>query len=47
MGQILDEYGEAIIGVIAALLIVGTAYFLFQQGGIIDIFLAEAAGNAI
>ncbi|MCR4611497.1 MAG: hypothetical protein K5644_06335 [Lachnospiraceae bacterium] len=47
MKQIIDEYGEAIIGVIATVLILGIAFFLFNQGGIIEQFFSQIANNAI
>ena len=47
MRQILDEYGDAIIGVIAALLVIGVAVYLFSQGGIVDNLFTDIAGKAI
>ena len=47
MQQILEEYGEAAIGVIVTLMIIGLALFLFRQGGIIDEIFSDVASNAI
>lgn len=47
MQQILEEYGEAAIGVIVTLMIMGLAVMLFQQGGIIDEIFSDVASSAI
>ena len=47
MQQILDEYGDAIVGMFAALMIIVAGYVLFTQGGIVDGFFSEVANNAI
>ena len=47
MRQIIEEYGEAIVGVVTALLIIGIAVFLFRQGGLVEQFYSTVAGNAI
>ncbi len=47
MRQIIEEYGEAIVGVLTALLIIGIGIFLFRQGGIVEQFYSSVAGNAI
>lgn len=47
MKQIIEEYGEAVAGVIAALLIIGIAVFLFTGGGVFDSLFSQAANNAI
>ena len=47
MRQLLDEYGEAVVGAIAALVIIGIAVFLFTGGGVIDSLFTEIANAAI
>ena len=47
MKQILDEYGEVIIGMIAAVLITMLAVNLFQDGGMLAGFISSVVNNAI
>lgn len=47
MKQILDEYGEAAIGMIAAVLITLLAVVLFKDGGMLEGFISGVANNAI
>ena len=47
MKQILDEYGEAAIGMIAAVLITILAVVLFKDGGILEELISSVANNAI
>ena len=47
MKQILDEYGEVVIGMIAAVLITILAVVLFKDGGILEGFISSVANNAI
>lgn len=47
MKQILDEYGEVAIGMIAAVLITVLAVVLFKDGGVIEGFISTVANNAI
>ena len=47
MKQVLDEYGEAVMGVVAAFLMTGLGVMLFSNGGIIEGFVSSFANNAI
>ena len=47
MRQILDEYGEAIIGAVAVVAIISIALFLFKSGGMIEDFYTSIANSAI
>ena len=47
MNEILEEYGEAILGVIAAILIIGICYYLFSEGSTIDQLFSIIANNSI
>ncbi len=47
MHNIIEEYGEAILGAIAALLIMGVAFFIFEQGGLLEQFFSEYGNNSI
>ncbi len=47
MKQILDEYGEAAMGMIAAILITILAVALFKDGGILEGFMSSVVNNAI
>lgn len=47
MRQILDEYGEAVVGTIAAIIIIGIGVLLFTGGGVVDSFFSELANKAI
>ena len=47
MRQILDEYGEVVIGMIGAVLIIGIACSLFQNDGIIIEYMSNYANSSI
>ena len=47
MKQILDAYGEAAIGMIAAVLITILAVVLFKDGGMLEGFISSVVNNAI
>lgn len=47
MKLVLDEYGEAIIGIVAVVLMTGIGIMLFQEGGMIEGFISDVANNAI
>ena len=47
MKQIIEEYGESVAAVIAALVIIGIAVFLFTGGGIFDSVFSQVANSAI
>ena len=47
MKQILDEYGEAAMGMIAALLITILAVALFKDGGILEGFMSSVVNKGL
>ncbi len=47
MNSIIDEYGEAILGSLAAIVIIGVAYFVFKQGGILEQVFSYFGNNSI
>lgn len=47
MQHLLDEYGETILGIVGAFLVIGIAYALFENGGIIEEYLSNIANSSI
>lgn len=47
MRYIISEYGEAVVGTIAAIIIIGVGVLLFTGGGVVDSFFSELANKAI
>ncbi len=47
MHNIIEEYGEAILGAIAALLIIGVAYFVFKDGGLLEQIFSNYGNSSI
>ncbi len=47
MHNIIEEYGEAILGAIAALLIMGVAYFVFKDGGLLEQIFSNYGNSSI
>lgn len=47
MREILDEYGEVIIGSLAAILILGIGYIIFNNGSLLYEFFTNIANASI
>ena len=47
MHNIIEEYGEAILGAIAALLIIGIAFFVFKDGGLLEQIFSNYGNSSI
>lgn len=47
MKYIIDEYGEAIVGAIAGILMIGIMLFVFAEGGLLEGFLLKMANASI
>ena len=47
MHNIIEEYGEAILGAIAALLIMGIAFFVFKDGGLLEQIFSNYGNSSI
>ena len=47
MKYIIEEYSEAIVGVIAGTLMIGIILFVFADGGLLEQLLLETANASI
>lgn len=47
MSSILEEYGEAVLGVIAVFLMMGVAFFVFKDGGLLEQIFSNYGNSSI